>query len=325
MREQRNSNIELLRFILMVTICILHMFMHGFGINNIGHTESINYIHLMTCVILIPPVNSFMLISGFYGIKFSIHKMLNFIIQASFYFWLCILLKYIIWNSFNISELIHIFPIATKAWWFLTEYFIIFLLSSIINNSLRQISQKQFLVILITLIFINSFGLYITRNSLGSNLLSLLIIYLIGRYCALYNITISRKKSIILWTSSTIALGLVIYLSTYIDYRLARLLLHYNNPLIILQAIGILYFFLSFTTKHYQPFILLGSHCFAIYLITERLGIKLYSAWSDIYNKNIILAIICIFIVCFACIYIDIIQVKINQYLQEKILKKIKI
>lgn len=316
--NQRNSNIELLRFILMVTICILHMFIHGLGINNIGHAESINYSHLMICVILIPQVNCFMLISGFYGIKFSINKMLNFIIQASFYFWLCILLKYIIWNSFNISELI-------QAWWFLTEYFIIFILSPIINNSLKYISQKQFLILLGTLVFINSFGLYITRISLGSNLLSLLIIYLIGRYFFLYNVTISRKASIMLWIGTTIILGIIIYLATCFDYRLARLLLHYNNPLIILQAIGILYFCLSFPEKHYQPFIFLGAHCFAIYLITERLGIKLYTAWANIYNKNIILSIICILLMCFICIYIDIIQARVNKYLQDKILKKIKI
>lgn len=36
----RNSNIELFRFILMIGICIWHMFVHGFNIKYIGINNS---------------------------------------------------------------------------------------------------------------------------------------------------------------------------------------------------------------------------------------------------------------------------------------------
>ena len=153
-------------------------------------------------------------------------------------------------SVFSASRLIHIFPISTKMWWFLTEYFIILILSPILNKGIVSLSKKDYVFILIVLVIINSFGLYITRNSLGSNFLSLLILYLIGRFFNLYKVSIDRRTSIVIWSVSTLMLVLLLVLSRSIDLRITWLLLMYNNPLIILQAFAILFFALSFPERH---------------------------------------------------------------------------
>lgn len=319
--KQRNSNIELLRFILMFAICLWHLFVHGFGIKDIGNSTRINYQYLITCSILVPTVNCFMLISGYYGIKFNIKKMLNLIIQASFYFWLCTIFVFIIQKNINPQRFFHIFPIATKTWWFLTEYFTIFMITPIINKGLSSLTKQQFIFILGTLFFINSFGEYLMRASLGSNFISLLILYLTGRFLYLHKVTITRNTSIFIWTGSTIILASSVCASTLIHPQITWLLFSYNNPLIIIQAIAILYFCLSFPEKHFQPFIKLGSHCFAIYLLTEGIGFRLYSSWSKIMiNHNLLITILVILTTCFFCIFLDIIQKHINDIIKSKIL-----
>lgn len=313
----RNSNIELLRFILMFAICVWHMFVHGFDIKNIANGNiDLNYAHLACCSILVPTVNCFMLISGYYGIKCNARKIISFVFQASFYFWLCMILKFIFWKNLEFNNIIHhILPISTYTWWFLTIYFIILLLSPIINTGIKNLSKKQYLIILGALIFINSVGLYINQVSLGSNLLSLFILYLLGRFLTLHKIHINRQKAFLIWMTSTIFLILCIECSTRISLKITWLLFSYNNILIILQAIGILYFALSFKARHNKFFLYLGANSFAIYLLTEGLGMKLYTLWSNIYTSNIILALFAILITCLLITAINSLQLKINHYI----------
>lgn len=323
-KKLRNSNIELLRFILMFAICVWHMFVHGFDLKYIG---TINYNvdknYLLYCTILVPAVNCFMLISGFYGINFNIRKAISLIFQAGFYFWLGIILKYILWGDFSFNKILHIFPISTFAWWFLTIYFVIFLLSPIINTGIRNLSKKQYLMILCVLIFINSIGLYINRVSLGSNLQSLLILYLLGRYMAIYKIKINKRSALLIWIASTIILASLVLISTNINLKISWLLLSYNNILIILQAIGILYFVLSFKEKHYKPFLFLGANCFAIYLLTEGIGLQLYNLWSKIYSFCPILSLLTILIICLIIVSINFLQAKINKIVGNTLYKTI--
>lgn len=90
-RGKRNSNIELLRFVLMFTICILHLLVHGVGIKESG--ASVGNVDLLLCALSLPAVNCFMLISGYYGIRFSVNKALTLILQAFIIFVFCSIVK----------------------------------------------------------------------------------------------------------------------------------------------------------------------------------------------------------------------------------------
>lgn len=67
-RDKRNSNIEFLCFVLMFAICILHLLVHEVGIKESG--VSVGNVDLLLCALSLPAVNYFMLISGYYGIRF---------------------------------------------------------------------------------------------------------------------------------------------------------------------------------------------------------------------------------------------------------------
>lgn len=162
----------------------------------------------------------------------------------------------------------------------------------------------------------NSIGLYLVRASLGSNLIFLLIIYLLGRFMKNYNINIKKHQSIICWCISTTILFILLKISSLINPKITWLLMSYNNPLIIIQAVSIFYFILSYKPHTNSRIILLGRHCFSIYLITEILRPQLYEYWAYLYAKNIIICIICIELFC---LIIDYFQSKINSYTRTKL------
>ena len=296
------------------------MFVHGFNIKDIGINESfVNKEYLIYCSLLVPFVNCFMLISGFFGIKYTPYKVIKFIIQANFYYWLCFLINYLYSFNLSVETFLYALPISTRLWWFLTDYFIILLLSPFINEGINKIDKKIYGFLLLSLIFINSIGLYITRYSLGSNLLSLLILYLLGRYMNKYNLVLNIKQALCTWFFTTIILISIIIFSLDISTKFTWLLFSYNNPLIIIQAISLLSFVLSFDKKDFKPFIFLGGNCFAIYLLTEGIGLKLYKYWSYLYINNSILAISIIFISYILITTLNIAQNKFNNFIYRNI------
>ena len=322
-RGKRNSNIELLRFVLMFTICILHLLVHGVGIKESG--ASVGNVDLLLCALSLPAVNCFMLISGYYGIRFSVNKALTLILQAFIIFVFCSIVKICLLGGVKWTSLVqHLFPIANKNWWFLTEYFCIMLLSPLINKGIERIDRKTFTVILLYLLFINSFGLYMVRASLGSNLLSMLIVYLLGRYMSLYKIEFGRSKAAFFGVLATALLALLVCGSYYAGYgKVSWLLFSYNNPLILLQAVCSFCWVKSLKERHYRPFQFLGKHAFSVYLITEALGIGfLYPLWASWYEMNPLYAVGGILAAMALCIFIDCLQDKLNEGIRVRLFAK---
>lgn len=193
-----------------------------------------------------------------------------------------------------------------------------------IELTIKKLEKKQFSIILTILLFINSIGLYLSRDSLGYNFLSFLNLYLLGRYLYIYKLKFNRQKSLILWMGSTIILIALVLASRIISTKITWLLFSYNNPLIIIQSIGIVYLFLSFKEKNIKVFTILGANCFAIYLLTESLGFRLYAFWASINKINYLLSIIIILSTCFIIVLFNNKISYIIQFISNILLRKIK-
>lgn len=326
---QRNSNIELLRVLLMIAICLWHTFVHGLSYKNMwaGTLPSIGEMSLMCMTV--PAVNCFMLISGYFGMKLSLRKFLSFSIQASLIFWLVVGLRYC--GLFEGDELnaayirTHLFPIITKVWWFLTEYVTILVLSPIINKGILWLNKKEFFAILLFMLLLNGLGLYIAKENSGSNLLGLLTIYLLGRYLNRYALKVSVRDSILIFVISTMVLvGMESYLLYIGKGMYCWELLYYCNPVILLQAAALFFIFLGIPPHYSSTINWMGSHCFAIYLITEKTEYFFYRWWADLYRNNILWAIGGILCVCIGCMLIDALQNKVNVRIVHYIMNCIK-
>lgn len=328
--KERLSNIELLRFLCMFSICILHMFVHGkdlMGILSQGSMISDGKAveELVILCLCFPSVCCFMYISGYFGLKLSSYKLFTLFFQASFYFYIVFLIQKMIGMGgvMTIKEmLLHFEPISTHVWWFLTEYVCIFLLSPLINQGISNISRATFGKSLCVLLFINCVGLYITSFHSGSSLLGMLAIYLIGRYVRMY----SREYSIKRWLSCFFILislefigvvGAYFFVSSSVSWRL----LWYCNPIVIGIGISLFHIFKSLPVFHSKIINWLGKHCLSIYLVTE-ISKPIYNYWASLYDSCFILSFLAILVTCLCIVGFDVVQQKASSYIYKIFIKK---
>ncbi len=319
-KTKRNTNIELLRFVLMIAICIWHTMVHGFDFKNMSTMNTPQIQHLIMMVICVPAVDTFMFISGYYGIRFSYDKLLKLIIQAILISNIIILVRLPFGGSLSFYD--QLLPISSGlTWWFLSAYAVIMILSPILNAGINSIESKNFRNILIILFFIFSIVKYRLDGG-GYNLITLFLIYLLGRYCNKIRLVLSRRYSFIVWISSISTLLLIMTYNLYYgNIHSIWVLFSYNNPVIIVMAVSIFYFSLSFQLHPQRWIAFLGNHSLSIYLVSEMIGITLYNTWKNIFLSNILIFITSIFVFALLCEFVDIPIQTLNTWIRKKIIR----
>lgn len=314
----RNSNVEIFRFLLMFGICVWHLLVHGFNLKSMGVVGGgqPTYNQLLIMSILAPCVNCFMFISGYFGISFKREKAIRMFLQATFFFVLIAIVRNVHLAPIIFGErldfsyfFLNPLPIANTVWWFLTYYFIIMILSPILEKGIEALSKNQFRYTLCALIIINCIGGFLNGRTGGSDLFGLLLVYLIGRYIKKYHVVIEAKYLVILYLCATMALFCSVSFLHYSSHDgFAWTMFRYSNPLIITAALSISLIVIGLKPRNIELFNFLGRHCFAIYLVTEFTEQKIYSFWQRIYMQDGLLSVLavifgmCVVIVMFDCI-----------------------
>ena len=251
MKTGRNSNIEILRVFFMFVILFHHFFTHGLHIGKIGSDELPlnleNNINASFALLTHFGVVGFMFISSYYGINLKISKACKLWIQLFFYSFIISFVYCILYQTFSISQIFQsFFPL--NIWWFVRYYFIVMLISPIINSGISNINKQSFLFIVIC------FGviLYISRFILkvsSFNLDLLLYVYILGRYLRKYPVNWFEKHcSIIFVINSFILFCLPLLLLTFNISKPVHWLWSSYNILVLIEAISCFYTFL-----HHKP------------------------------------------------------------------------
>lgn len=195
MTKSRETKFELLRIICMLMIITGHIIAyHPSTTNPQGGIDY--YIGNFVRSFVMVAVNCFVLISGYYGINFKIHKL--FKLEAQIWFWSITLFIISILTGiqqFDIKQCLHmIFPIISKQWWYVTVYVVLFVLSPWLNQLVDRIKKVNLIKLLIILFFFfciwPSFCYIINvpsiTNDAGYGVVNFIFLYLIGRYIKLY-------------------------------------------------------------------------------------------------------------------------------------------
>lgn len=188
----RNSSFELLRIIAIFGIINLHII--GPYLNQITGD---NFLYAVTINVLFNTgVTLFMLISGYFGIKRSFAK--GFKLYSTVIFYSLIGFLICAWAFGDKGLLKAILPISTKRHWYITVYFIIFMISPYVNRMLETLSRREYQSLLCIVLYYfyvapTMLMIEIMEDS-GKGLVNLLIVYMIGRYIRLFfdNIEISK-------------------------------------------------------------------------------------------------------------------------------------
>lgn len=157
--RNRNYALDLLRIIAMWMIVLHHILGHG-GV--MEQTDSVFYYGLLilwnACAI---SVNLYVLISGYFLVtqKFRPSKLLRLYIEVVFYclVWYIYALvsgqETFAFSSFLISVF---FPFTSEQYWFLSAYFLMYLLSPVLNFFIKKMSKRQHLIVCLGLFLLFS-------------------------------------------------------------------------------------------------------------------------------------------------------------------------
>lgn len=140
----RDANFELLRIVSMLMIVAYHLLGRGGFLD--GSTGASHVILTIIRVICTICVNLFVLITCWFVVekKVNYKKLIRLWVEVFFYSVLILLVSVICgWKSFEWIDLLHLVPVISSKYWFITSYFIFFLSIPLLNAMISNISKKQ--------------------------------------------------------------------------------------------------------------------------------------------------------------------------------------
>lgn len=146
-KPARNASLDLLRILSMLMIVIMHCLGHG-GILNNAQLYSFGYFTGWTiegfCYVA---VNCYVLISGYFLCEGSFKLKKLFTLYGSVWFWSALLFAVFCVagaTAFSAKDLIKVcLPFTQQAYWFVTTYLLMYILSPFLNLAIRAMNKRQ--------------------------------------------------------------------------------------------------------------------------------------------------------------------------------------
>ena len=332
-RSKRNYNLDLLRIVSMLMIITLHYCNFGYHVpvgGSIGDRTPILWLIYTFCYVA---VNLYVLISGYFLCKstFKWKKVLKLVIEVLFYS-IAIGLIFYIFKLHHFTTLrdllMNIMPISSNAYWFISVYLILYVLSPFLNkfiNSLTKKEHRNFLIITgIILFIINNLvpGTNVVDATRGYGIIWFMYLYIFAAYIRLYDLFKIKIRFYlifyILFSISTFAYRYICikYLSSIDIFKGNHGILHaYNSITIFAASVCLFMFFKNMNIKERMPRLVekFAVATFGVYLIHENylvreilydkiLRVSYYATKSFGYKAfAMIISVLAVFYVC-SCI-----------------------
>lgn len=300
---KRNANMDILRMISMMMVTMLHALTKSDLLPFMGNEISVNgWIAWVLEALSVPAVNIFMLISGYFLIssRFKVARMLEIVFQTLFYsagvFVLFLFLGRVSLAKMNIYDYLQYFlPIHMEMYWFISAYFIIYLLLPLIISGVHAMTEKQLQGVILWLLVFESvmksiLPVRLSMDTKGYSFLWYLTLFLLGAKIRLYGFKIVKtfRRGWLLYFVSTFLILTEIFIVSKIQLRTGRLRemttvsLEYNHILVLFSAIGIFAAFLHAKPareKIAKVVCMLSPCCLGVYLLQENFIIRYL--WQD--------------------------------------------
>lgn len=329
----RDSNFELFRIILIIMVISIHYLLHGGALKNLTPNDTNYYIVNIIYSCIRVAVNCFVLISGYFGIKFSMKKLIKFELQILFYsISIFIIFTYSGAMEFSIVELKKsLTPMISREWWFISTYLLLYIISPYVNIVRDKLSKENYIKLLLIGLFFCIIAPTFRFNPLltnrGFSLYNFIFLYLIGGYIRkYYNKNISKYKFLLSYIIFSV---LTFYYNLLINDIKNTVAYDYDSIFIFGATISLTMFFKSIKIKS-NIINSISPMVFGIYLIHDHEYVRKF-IYTQIFNTNkyytsnvllinAIKTIGCIFVVC---LIIEFIRLKILGKLENIITEKI--
>ena len=333
--KQRQSNIELLRIISMVLVMILHVNFFALGYPNadeFNNTPVSAFVRILFQIISIGSVNTFVLISGWFGIRLTSRGLFSLLFQCVFFFYVIYLVFLLLGvnkpTASNIEECLFL-----KSW-FIQNYLILFFVAPAVNVMIEKLEKKDCAFSLLGLLTIEliydflSFGQRLFDA--GYSALHFILLYMLAGYVKKYgSFEILKRFPLVIFITIAVVMTVIIYIG-YSRGMVAVMRLNcYTNPLVIIASLSLLLLFSKF--RFYNSSInKIAKSTFAVYLVHTNMFLMSYyvSFANKLYNNLsgvIYLLVMLVYLGAwfFASIGIDQVRLIIwNRICQIKVLSK---
>lgn len=291
----RLSNIELLRFIAMFLVLVVHANFNAIEAPSYLDTvenplnASIRYFFGSMAIVC---VNIFVLISGWFGIRPSKKGFCNLVFQCLFFLvgiyavMLCLGL-----TTLSLKGIAYI-GLFTNKMWFVKSYILLYILAPALNIFVEKADKQTFKRLLIGFFcFQTVYGFFTLGASFiqgGYSTISFIGLYLLARYVKVYPpkwASYPPHLHLLTYSGSTLVITLICLVVSYFGAGglVAKLSL-YTNPLVIIGALSLL---LCFNGLRFQSRMVnwLAASSFAIYLF--HCNPNLMDSYFKVYVKQI--------------------------------------
>ena len=275
MKAVRLSNFELLRIICMLMIVAGHIHNAHTIDFNLSNPDFVipKFIKGFLCV----AVNTFVLITGYWGIHFKFKKLMKMEIQIIFYSIMILFIMTLFgFHQIEIKrDFFYFLPVITKRYWFITCYITLFIISPFLNkikDSLSISDYKKFLLGGFAIIYLwPTFNFLINAPNLiedaGYGIVNFIYLYFLGDYIHRFFKTLrSWKFYFVLYFLFSSLLGIVQFLlSKILGFNFSSYI-SYNTFFILAASISL---FIAFSKMHFQSYWInkIAKPCSAVYLI----------------------------------------------------------
>lgn len=280
-KNNRRSNIELLRCLAMFLVLVFHADYFSLGaptLEDISVNPLDAYSRVFIESLSVVCVNVFVLISGWFGIRPKIKSISKFIFQCLFFLiGIYVVMMMLGLAKLNIRGVLGCF-VMLKWNWFIKAYLCLYILSPVLNAFVENTDKRTFQQVLFFFFLFQTVYSWLTSAAQffenGFSSLSFMGLYLLARYVNKYQpkwsrfdkkIDISIYMIIAIFGTEAVCIIQLVGNEKLLSMVQGRLV-DYSSPLVIIASLYLLLYFskLSFSSKVINW---LGASSFAVFLL----------------------------------------------------------
>ena len=277
----RDSNMELLRIVTMLLVMIVHADFRALGcpsVTDFGDDTFRTVMRLFVESLSIICVNTFVLLSGWFGIRFRFERILEFLFQVFFFLLIGfgVAISTVPAQALSIHGVANLMLLGEWDYWFVKCYLLMYIFAPVMNSFVEHSTEKQFRIFLVVFYtFQTVYGLVGGAEwfRLGYSGLSFMGLYMLARYIHLYPnklTTFGKGWDMLIYLSFGVLMTLIgafVLAIGLAPERLISRMYAYTSPFVIVSAVYFLLFFSKIKLNFNKVINWIAASCFAIYLV----------------------------------------------------------
>lgn len=245
--KQRNSSIEILRMIAVWGIIMMHCYTL---IDPAASTPFNHYLGYAINAVCNTGVSCFVLISGYFGVRYDKGKFIRLVWQTTLYAVIVAAMIY----GFTAPTFKALLSVPCYSFWFIACYMLLMLTAPYIETMLKGTSQQELRRLLLILFVVFSILPTLTMGHSSDSIISaggkcftyFVFLYLVGRYIRLYHDRdYSSYRTLAVFLACTL---LIFALNVSASLFTGKKIINFSldcSPLILVSSISLFFFFKS--------------------------------------------------------------------------------